>query len=40
MLGEVHKLDDRKLSGYADSYYVDKMSKLEIMSMTKEMKLN
>ena len=40
MLGEVHKLDGHRLGGYADYYCVDKMSKLEIMSIAKEMNLH
>ena len=39
MLRDVHKWEDHRFGGHADYYYVDKLSKLEIISMSKEMNL-
>ena len=40
MIGDVHKSIDRKLAGYADYCYPDKMSRLELISIAKELNLD
>ena len=39
-IGDVMRWDDRRLVGYVDYCRVDKMSRLEIIAMTKELNLD
>lgn len=39
-IGDVHKWNDYRLAGYIDYCYLDKISRFEIVSMTKELNLD